>query len=397
MIYILIIILLLFLSYHYDMVGNTKDRNLWYKIVLIILICLAGMRWRIGVDTSHGIYAFYHKNCLIQDYFRSYSLTEYPLWRFLSSFVYSIGGRFFWIQFIEAAFVNILVFKYIRKHSEYIFTCVLFYFIWMYRAYCFEEMKASFGIALCLFANDYLLDRKYLKSFLLYFIGFLFHPSIALVGLTSQMIFLRMNKTGVLFLLFGLILGIFMKDNFDEYLVFISIDDFIDSKIETYVEHDTLFGISDKSLFYYVVYFGQMLIYSICSFFYVKKFGRNSALLQLEPFLVITLFYVILNANINIFYRFVNVYALYMILFISQAFVDIIKNNKRSFSVLITSIIFSPLFLYIWSTYFGVTGHSPIYHRFYPYSSVIERKIDKERERVFNRSRVAPPPNVNEY
>jgi len=397
MIYLFIFVLLIVLSIHYDMVGNTKNKDLWYNITLFVLICLAGMRWRIGVDTSHEIYDFYHENCLIQDFFRFYSLTEYPLWKLLNSFIYSIGGRFFWIQFIEATFVNVLVFKYIKKHSHYIFTCVFFYFIWMYRAYCFEEMKASFGMALCLFANDFLLDRKYLKSFLLYFIGFLFHPSIALVGLTSQMIFLRMNKLGVLFLLSGVILGIIMKEHLDEYLFYFSIDDFIDNKIETYVEHDTLFGITGKNQNYYIVYFGPMLVYSICSFFYIKKFGRNSNLLQLEPFLVVTLFFIILNANIAFFYRFVNIYALYMILFISQAFIDIIKNNKRSCSILITTILFSPLFFYIWSTYFGITGQDTAYHRFYPYSSVIERKIDRERERVFNRSRVAPPPNINEY
>ena len=155
-----------------------------------------------------------------------------------------------------------------------------------------------------------------------------------------------------------------------------------------------------KNIIYYSLNFGVLLFYSIWSLFYLKRHNRSNRyyqLFQLEPLFLIAIICVLINVNIQIFYRFVNIFAIYMILFISQTFVDYAKNNKKELAALKSIIVFLPFFYYVWTTYFGVSGNSYIYHRFYPYSSILDRTVDEKRELVFNRIRIAPPPNYDEY
>ena len=60
MIYFVVLLLLLILTVRYDINGKTEYRDQWYNAVLVILILIAGLRFRLGVDTVNYIYMFYH-------------------------------------------------------------------------------------------------------------------------------------------------------------------------------------------------------------------------------------------------------------------------------------------------------------------------------------------------
>ena len=53
MIYLIVIILLLLLSFRYDINGKTEGREQCYLAMLVIFILIAGLRWRLGVDTPN--------------------------------------------------------------------------------------------------------------------------------------------------------------------------------------------------------------------------------------------------------------------------------------------------------------------------------------------------------
>ena len=121
-------------------------------------------------------------------------------------------------------------------------------------------------------------------------------------------------------------------------------------------------------------------------------------MLKFEPYLVLGLFFIVLNSVIAIFYRFANYYSIYFVLFIAQAFVDISKRERCRFTYLKSVLLFFPFFFYVIFTYVGL-GDSDRYHKFYPYSSIIEMRIDKDREKTYSNHMYDEifPPHPSEY
>ena len=130
MIYFVILCILVILAIRYDIQGKTKYRDQWYYAVLIILILVAGLRWRFATDTVRYMYMFYYNTPYVWNLTgeRFLNASTPPLWLLLNSIVKSLGGRFFVVQLIQASIVDILFFKYFKKHSPYPFACVVLFF-----------------------------------------------------------------------------------------------------------------------------------------------------------------------------------------------------------------------------------------------------------------------------
>jgi hypothetical protein len=388
MIYLLVAFLLLFLSFRYDICGKNKDRIFWYNVVLVLLILIAGLRWRLGSDTVGTLGVYYEKIPLITDIVFDGDMVKYPSWTLLNLIIYTLGGKFFIVQLVQSSVLNILLFKYIKKHSRYIFTCVFFYFIWMYTSYNMEEMKASMAMPFCLFANDFFLEKRWTKGFLFMLIGCSFHFSICVLLVTPLLLFLRVNKLGLSFLIFSYFLGYFLQKILADYIMLFEFSDEIYQSADTYTSSDKYStGMSPFKIFLFTI---PVLFYSLFSFYYVKVKGHNTELIRLEPYLMIGLVFCVLQINMYIFYRYFHLYIIYLIFFFAQAFVDYIHNTKNVSIPLLyirnMLIIVPLLFLMLWP-YVGK------YYRYYPYSSVIERKLDRTREmkqREYNPDRSLP-------
>ena len=191
MIYFVILALLVVLSWQYDILGKTEKKEFWYRLLLIIFILVAGLRYRLGGDTINYIKYFYYETPYLWKLSTEDFFAMEPLFLLLNSVVKSLGLKFYVVQLIQTLIVNSLVFAYVKKHSLYPFTCIFFYSIYMYFFYNFEELRASISVAICLFANDYLLDKKWLKGFMLYILGTMFHYSTVLLFVTPFFLFLK--------------------------------------------------------------------------------------------------------------------------------------------------------------------------------------------------------------
>lgn len=163
MIYTAIILLLLSLSFRYDINEKKQGRNFWYNVCLLIFILVAGLRYRLGTDTCNYIQVFYH-NIPSLGNLRGEDLSINPLWVILNSVVYSLGGKFFVVQLCQSFVVCVLTFHYVKRHSRYIFTCALLFFLYSYFSQTMEEMKAGIAVALSLYGNDYMLNKKYVRG-----------------------------------------------------------------------------------------------------------------------------------------------------------------------------------------------------------------------------------------
>ena len=277
MIYFIIIFILLYCSYSFDICGKRKYRDRAYTFVLFILILLAGLRWRVGGDTIRYLTSYYSSAPYIWEIrFEDLTFGGHPLWDILVSLIRSLKMPFFVVQMFESAFVNILLFKYLKKHTEYIFTCVFFYFIGEYFFMNMETMKLSFCVVLCLYAHDFFIEKKWIRAYSLTFIAILFHAQSMIILLTPLFLALRINSVVVWGLIsLSFVFGIILPENVKEYLsLFEYVDDeSVNDKLIKYSTHS--FYMSEESFRYKLLNTYPLIIYSVISAFYIKRQSFN--------------------------------------------------------------------------------------------------------------------------
>lgn len=399
MLYLIIIIVLAWLSVNYDFKGHSKNKWFWYKMMYVAFVLIAGLRFRVGNDTVHYLAAFYYNtpkfsSLTIEDFVAS---DHEPFFYLLQMIVKEIFGRFYVLQLVQATFINFFFFKYFKKHSEYCFSCLFLYFVWTYFNDHTEEMRASMSVALCLYANDFFYEKKWLKGSLLVLIASMFHYSSLLLLLTPFLLNLKFNFRGIVFLIITFFLAVYVQTLLGDYLLLLNMTGSAYDKLVSYA--NSSYGEQIINIKGIIGQQGVIFIYSIfaCLNIEIKQIKR------LEPFLMIGLAAEIVSIPISIFYRYTHFYTIYFIIFFSQFFVDYIKNNlKRQGSLVYfrAFIISIPFMFYIYQTYFPVVDNTGIrnYARYYPYSSIIDRNINEEREKLFSHySTKSIWPNKNEY
>ena len=147
---------------------------------------------------------------------------------------------------------------------------------------------------------------------------------------------------------------------------------------------------------YYLFNVYPYILYSLILLIYFKLKYPEDHILRFEPCILIGVITYLLHINVHFFYRFAHFYAVYLIFFLSSFFVKTIKSNDK----LGIGVAISRSFMLLFPILFSIFLHyyqQQNYRMYYPYSSIIERKISKERERRFNLNLERPAPNRNEY
>lgn len=393
MIYIVFLLFLVFLSYHYDLRGNTKNKEFFYRIVLLVFILIAGLRYRLGIDTPNYIKKFYYRTDYLWNLsFDDFSVGSDPLYMLLNSFVYSLGGRFYIVQLFHAIIVNTLILNYAKKHSPYIFVFSVFYYLIFYYG-AMDVMRASLSISICLYANDYLLNKSWIKGTLLYLMACLFHVQTLVIVLTPILFSLRVNKKFVFITLLCLILGFFLKKFIENNMTLLIGFDIISSKMDEYVNGEVeMFG--NRLNLFGIVFYSIPVIYAFFSLIILKKHKQDNNLLKLEPLLLIGVAVFMISTNAFLVYRFVNYYYVYFLLFISHLFIYFSKSKDfcvDRVKIVKAMLFFLPFFFYT------VKNYLLYYKTYYPYSSVIDKEIDRDRERILQYTYDRDSYNLNEY
>lgn len=381
MIYFIVLFLLLILTVRYDINGKTEYRDQWYNGVLVILILIAGLRFRLGEDTLNYMDMFFFDTPSIFDFDVDTFLSsdQPPLWILLNSIVKTFGGKFFVVQIIQATILNTLMLKYFKKHSSYPYACVVFYFIWRYQWFSMVVMKAAIALSILLYANDFFLEKKYLKGLLLVLIATGFHQSSILLIITPLLLFLRLNIWGITFIFISFFVGAFVQSQLGEVFVLFEAAEGVSGKLDDYLNSDYM--TQNHNLNYFILNIFPLIIYPVLSLFYLKKYCKESSVLKFEPIILIALMFQVMQFSIDVMYRYIYTLSPYYIIIIVHFFMDFSKNSlrlKKSLAFTRTLIILFPLLVsiaYLWR---------PFTHPgFNPYSSVIERSFDEDREKYY--------------
>lgn len=133
------------------------------------------------------------------------------------------------------------------------------------------------------------------------------------------------------------------------------------------------------------------IVYSLFSLWYSKRHSRNENLKRLEPFIMVGLMFVMVQASFVIAYRYVDYYKVYFVLFYAETFACMIKRSFRlkvGLAYVKCAFLILPLMINVLH-FFDC--------RYHPYSNVITKSINKERENRFKRAHSYYFPNSDEY
>lgn len=172
----------LFLTWIYDVLGNTRNKWQWYYLLLFWFIAVSGFQYMVGSDIplymdSYGK-EYNHLSFEIEELGGRYQ----PGWYLLNYICRQITDNFLLFKIIQAIFINIAVFSFFKRESKYVFLCVTLYAITTYLILNFNSLRQSFAIGFMLYYISYLKNDRYVLAILSLFGAFMFHNT-AIVGI----------------------------------------------------------------------------------------------------------------------------------------------------------------------------------------------------------------------
>ena len=155
MIYIftLVVLVVLIIRFDYKYVGEKRNNfdnhvltryDLWYGVMLIWFICVSGFAYNVGSDIT--IYMREYNNFggiwkvnTFSDILKFDN--RQPGWVLLNVICASISRNFVLLKLVIAIFVNWTVFRFLRRHTKYVFTGIFFYAVILYLSLNFNALK----------------------------------------------------------------------------------------------------------------------------------------------------------------------------------------------------------------------------------------------------------------
>ena len=178
MIYLLIFIYLLFLSIHFDILEQKKNKESHWTIAVALLIFLTGFRWRVGTDTVVYVWEFYNvfPDLLHLQASSFSSIGRMPLWVLTNVICKTIWNDFLLLQFV-VAFVSISINAYfIKKTCPSLRFFVLFcYFIGTYVFLHMDTLRESLAMSMFLLAILAFNNNKRKLTVWYAFLALMFH------------------------------------------------------------------------------------------------------------------------------------------------------------------------------------------------------------------------------
>lgn len=379
MIYWAIFVIIFISALFYDMFGYSLKKKEVYLYIVFSLIALAAFRYRVGSDTL--IYAdeftkFKSFN-QIHDITYFFSINGRMFgWVFLNVFIKSFFCNFIVLQLFCALIVNLIICRFIYKNTNYVFTVLLFYYVALYLFLNFEVMRQSLSVALFLLFYEYRIKRKFVLCFLLAVFAFSFHESFLVCFLYIFFLLLPIGKKFLLLWFVLCTLTLFFKDILFNNIVnmFFQTDNSND-KILIYLQDGLQY--QDGFPIYNLL---NIVLNLIVPAFFIYK---NLSLPIVKPLLAYSSCYVFISI-IPIVYRFNYFYMIFFFISIVNVFYVLsmkFRQQKIVFFLLVLCFVYVKCRIYFVQ---DPNNNVCNYVKYYPYSSVFDYTIDREREKIFS-------------
>lgn len=375
--YIVLFSLILLLSYFYEKRINKKMSFILFYSILIILSLFAAIRNdEIGRDIITYVkpYSLWMKNMSLFEFLKIGNIEVG--YKVLNYIIMIIFNDYHYIMFFVEFIISFGFFKYIKRLKEkYNVSFVLGTFLFLFLVFndSLVMMRQMISVALILNSFEYLNEKKFLPTFLLFITSFCFHKT-SIIALLGYLIILINNneKSNVkykniiyFFIIFVLaFIGIFYK----QFLEVLSIVPYF-NKINYYLysDYNLNTAIISKSILIFKI------IWVFASYIYLKSKNSDKNKYIYFMYSIIDLVIYLSSLKMIPLMRF-GLYFSYPSLFIlSSKIKDVFKKDYFNKLVLNICIIFIVLFNWIFNYVINNTSSNTI-----PYKSdIISNILDK--------------------
>ena len=362
----------------YDVRKSKKNSNFFYVFADIVLILLAGLRFRVGGDSLEYENVFYNLPDFEYIFNVGLSGLEYqPLWYVFNAIIKYFSNFFVSFQLIHAIIVNTSFFIIISKYCKHRFTAVTLYYILIFPYFNMEILRESLAVIIFLFAYKYLYNKKYIRYYLLVFLSYLFHASAIFLFILPFLVYFLENKISLSKLF--IISSIAFLSSYSVSLIgnILDFNEFIASRYEKYTSLEVSVNEIIKGIYNLTILLGVMLVL------------KSAKLDSKHNNIIFNIYFLITALSMNIIgtYRLLNYFSIFYIFII----VDLIYEYKFSslkIKTIIVCILFSIIIdkIYYYSRDMSEYNNGNVayaYHRFIPYRSIFNPQIDLRRERIF--------------
>lgn len=379
--------LLVILMFHYDF--NRKHQRgatFWYWTICIILICIAGLRYRVGGDTL-SYFDHYADWPAFSDFAQTdFSLLRYqPLFYVLPAFCKLFSPEFYVFQFLEAAIVVTVAFWFLKKHVQYHFFAILLWYCFAYCYFTMEIMREAVCVSILLVATRPMLQHRYIIYYCLATVAFFIHASSILLFVLPIACRIGAMQTWKLFAIGAIFIGgiyIVLRDPY----VFL---DIVPVKVLSlgvyYYEHGVYFPTFIKSTLHAIALLLAMQTYK-------KFYPEHTELLPLVKFCIILYFS---TGLIYMAERLTNYFIVFEIVILTQICrVVSCRQYLRVYQVSAMKIMAAYMLLLVLKTDYYIKDQSHyapgqrFYNRFVPYETIFTPRSHPDREAIVYNARL---------
>lgn len=398
MVYFIAIATILFGIYRYDYCGKNAGRLLYWCITCAFLICIAGLRYRLGQDTFTYIYDYAAINPVSRLQAIDFSKTRFaPGYVVLTSVFKEFTDEFTYFQFFQALLVNTVFFYFFYKHCRHIFFAALVYFFYLYFLMSFQQMREAFAVCIFLLSWSFFRDGRWLPWYIASLLAFMFHisafimfflPLICLPGIRQLFVF--GGRTWLVAIGVALF-GVAVQAIFFQYVELIAFSASMMERVKKYEHH--MLGSSILNFNGVLGSLVQYIIYPLLALFFIqkrkRKEGENVMLFnRFDAMVLMSVYVAIFSISVSIVARLNNYFFPFAIIALSDWIFGyfVVYGKKVRLRALYWILIFLPMFAFhISGTYFrdiNKSGSLKSYMVYYPYSSILDRDMDAKTEKT---------------
>lgn len=380
MIYLGIFLYLGFLAFYYDYGHATNGRSFNYTVAFLLLVGLAGFRYKVGGDTHNYMYMHDFMPNLSGLFDNDLGMEKLqPLWLLLSATAKSISSEFFVLQLIHAIIVNGVIFLHIRNNTTARFSTIFCYYFTLYPYFNFEIMRESLAISCFLLSIKYYNNSQWTRYYSLVSMAFLFHLSAIFLFFLPL---IKNFKIKPYFIILTFTMSALINPYIMTLLASGGITESIFRAAGEYTEYNyTIFGL--VSLFViYILY--PSAIYKISTAVCVNSKYNDLAMKAIIIGAITPLFY--------IFFRFLNYFSLIFVILFAESIKNLVRVKRiKSIRPIVVIFAFVVFFTFNTARFFSDTSDlvasSRWYQRWIPYHSIFDPISDSVREKMIENSR----------
>lgn len=366
MTYLFVLLTLAAFALVHDVLNVREGRTVSYWGSYLILVSVAGLRYKVGGDTYN--YMYMHEflpnlGSLFSVDVGSEKLQ--PLWLIFSAAAKSIADDFYILQFLHAITVNAIIFKFVWNNTRFRHTGILLYSFSLFPYFNFEILRESLAICCFLVSIRYYASNNLIRYYFLTTLAFLFHFSAVFLFLLPFIKKFKLKVTGllILFLMSALLNPVVMaamNSTIAAQLVGFAIGGY-----ESYSY--TFFGLISILIYYLLVPLVLTWVtqnkLKVCTQY--AGVARNGLVVAA----CIPLFF--------IFYRFFNYFSVLYLLMACETIHGIAREKMfRNIKLIVLPFLFCLTVIFYAGKYFQDTSYlaesSRWYNRWYPYHSIFD-------------------------